>query len=216
MKKCKSCQSEIDQKATKCPHCQTDQRNWFARHPISTVILVLIVLFIIGSAGSSKSNVSTSPSADTKTASVDNKAVEEQKKAISTPIPATSTPEPIEPAKKVITYEILQRWSIPNGGEGKVILISKEYLNEQDMTALGEKLKNDTARDRNAFISVFTDKKAAALRDKVLADELSDAEMNFYDINYVGQYNKNGNTGFHEFAIYFDGVMGTNNKTIDY
>ncbi len=33
-KKCKSCQTDIDVKAKKCPNCQADQRNWIARHPI--------------------------------------------------------------------------------------------------------------------------------------------------------------------------------------
>jgi hypothetical protein len=47
MKKCKSCQSEIDAKAKKCPHCQADQRGWFRRHPILTGILGLVVVFII-------------------------------------------------------------------------------------------------------------------------------------------------------------------------
>lgn len=42
---------EIDEKAKKCPHCQTDQRNWFLRHPILTGILILTVLAILGSAG---------------------------------------------------------------------------------------------------------------------------------------------------------------------
>lgn len=50
MKKCKSCQTEIDDKAKKCPQCKSDQRNWFVRHKIMTVILALIVLAIIGSA----------------------------------------------------------------------------------------------------------------------------------------------------------------------
>ena len=52
MKTCKSCQSEIDEKATKCPHCQADQRSWFRRHPIVTGLLVLSVIGIIGVAGS--------------------------------------------------------------------------------------------------------------------------------------------------------------------
>lgn len=133
---------------------------------------------------------------------------------------ATVTPnqptKQAEPTKKPITYEVVKRWSIPNGGEGKVVLIPPDYLNEIDMTALGEKLKNDTKNDRNAFIFVFTDKKAADMRDKVLSDELSDTDRDFYDKHYVGQYNKNANSGFHEFAIYFDGVMGTNHKTIKY
>jgi hypothetical protein len=46
MKKCKNCQSEIDQKARKCPYCQSDQRNWFGRHPILTILLGIFVFFI--------------------------------------------------------------------------------------------------------------------------------------------------------------------------
>lgn len=59
MKKCKSCQSEIDNKAKKCPRCQADQRNWFRRHPILTGLLVLIVIGIIGSASGGSKNTET-------------------------------------------------------------------------------------------------------------------------------------------------------------
>lgn len=47
MKKCTSCQSEIDDKAKKCPHCQADQRNWFIRHKILAAIGGVIALFIL-------------------------------------------------------------------------------------------------------------------------------------------------------------------------
>lgn len=50
MKKCKGCQKEIDPKAKKCPYCQTDQRNWFVKHPIITGILILFIIGIIGAA----------------------------------------------------------------------------------------------------------------------------------------------------------------------
>jgi hypothetical protein len=46
MKKCRGCQQEIDAKATKCPHCQADQRSWINHHPILTVIILVIVLVI--------------------------------------------------------------------------------------------------------------------------------------------------------------------------
>lgn len=49
MKKCNSCQTEIDEKATKCPHCQGDQRSWFRRHPILTGLLVLFIIGMFGS-----------------------------------------------------------------------------------------------------------------------------------------------------------------------
>lgn len=56
MKKCRSCQKEIDNKATKCPYCQEKQGNWAQRHPILTGILGIIVFFIVINAGSSDKN----------------------------------------------------------------------------------------------------------------------------------------------------------------
>ena len=68
MKKCKSCQTEIDSKANKCPHCQADQRNWFAKHKVLTVILVLILIGVVSSSGN-KGGGSNSSSSSTKTES---------------------------------------------------------------------------------------------------------------------------------------------------
>jgi len=62
MKKCKSCQSEIDDKAKKCPKCQADQRNWFAKHKILTGILIVI---LIGAASSASGNKNTNTSNST-------------------------------------------------------------------------------------------------------------------------------------------------------
>jgi hypothetical protein len=74
MKKCKSCKMEIDLKATKCPHCQADQRIWFRRHPILTGVFILFVIGIIaGSADRNKNRaypqtpvISTSTNAEQK------------------------------------------------------------------------------------------------------------------------------------------------------
>lgn len=51
MKKCKSCQKEIDDKAKKCNHCQSDQRIWFAKHKILTGIFIVILLVTISNSG---------------------------------------------------------------------------------------------------------------------------------------------------------------------
>lgn len=50
---------EIDSKAKKCPHCQTDQRGWFRRHPILTGILVLFIIGMVGAIGGSGSKNSS-------------------------------------------------------------------------------------------------------------------------------------------------------------
>lgn len=75
-KKCKSCQKEIDQKATRCPHCRADQRGWFRRHPILTGLMVLIVVGVIGSAASSGGNSGQSGNTDSKTAQTQEKEQE--------------------------------------------------------------------------------------------------------------------------------------------
>lgn len=43
-KKCSHCKAEIDQSAKKCMHCGTDLRSWFSRHPILTILIIIIVL----------------------------------------------------------------------------------------------------------------------------------------------------------------------------
>jgi RNA polymerase subunit RPABC4/transcription elongation factor Spt4 len=81
MKKCKSCQTEIDAKAKKCPHCQADQRNWPGRHPILTglgvIIIIIIIASVAGNSGKSSSsststgtNSSSAPAVQTETAKV--------------------------------------------------------------------------------------------------------------------------------------------------
>ena len=46
-KKCPKCQEEISSKAKKCPKCQADLRSWPARHPILSILLILIMFSII-------------------------------------------------------------------------------------------------------------------------------------------------------------------------
>jgi len=66
MKKCRSCQKEIDLKASKCPYCQEKQGNWAQRHPIWTGILGILVLFsVIGAF----TDGDTSPSTESESAS---------------------------------------------------------------------------------------------------------------------------------------------------
>ena len=91
MKKCKSCQTEIDDKAKKCPHCQSDQRDWFAKHPILTVFLVLFMISffrVFSASGDNDKNTTTIEPTKTK--------------VIPTSVPKvepTSAPTVIKPAE---------------------------------------------------------------------------------------------------------------------
>lgn len=40
---CSFCKKEIEPGAIKCPHCQSDLRSWFSRHPLITILLILFV-----------------------------------------------------------------------------------------------------------------------------------------------------------------------------
>lgn len=61
MKKCNACQKEVDDKAKKCPHCQSDLRNWFSKHPFLTIVLVFVAIGIFGSSGSNKTDTEAKP-----------------------------------------------------------------------------------------------------------------------------------------------------------
>ncbi len=69
MKICKDCGEEISKDAKVCPKCGKEQRNFFQKHIIITIILVLFILGVIASAGtttSSNNNANgTSPSSAT-------------------------------------------------------------------------------------------------------------------------------------------------------
>jgi len=73
LKKCNSCQTEIDEKAKKCPNCKSDQRNFFLRHKIMSAVLVLVVIIIgssIANGGKSGSNSGANTNSVDKTATV--------------------------------------------------------------------------------------------------------------------------------------------------
>lgn len=53
---CKYCKKEIPKSANFCSYCSKDQRNFFMKHKIISVIGILVILCIIGGALGSKGN----------------------------------------------------------------------------------------------------------------------------------------------------------------
>lgn len=88
MKKCKSCQKEIDPKATKCPYCQTDQRGWFMKHPILTVILALFIIGIFSAATKSGTKSDGQKIGETNPVSQNNTTTSQQEVSQPTVAPA--------------------------------------------------------------------------------------------------------------------------------
>lgn len=42
---CKACKEPIKKGALRCPHCQADQRNWFRRHILITIFIIIPFTF---------------------------------------------------------------------------------------------------------------------------------------------------------------------------
>ncbi len=64
IKICPKCQTEISKKATICPSCKSDLRNWFVKHYILTTILIIFLLNSLFQLNWSK-NTSSQITADT-------------------------------------------------------------------------------------------------------------------------------------------------------
>jgi hypothetical protein len=60
MTNCKACGKEIAKGAKKCVHCGKDQRSFFMKHKILTVIFGLVILIVIGSVIDGKKGISGS------------------------------------------------------------------------------------------------------------------------------------------------------------
>lgn len=55
-KKCPKCKEEILKDAKKCKHCGADLRNWFMRHKIISVFIVLGVIGMLSGGGNVQNN----------------------------------------------------------------------------------------------------------------------------------------------------------------
>ena len=181
--KCKKCSKEVGTEAETCPKFGAKLKHGGNRMGCG---LFLALIFIIGIFGSIfKAEASSTSSA-----------------------PLTLPPPPALPAADQIPYQVVEQWSIPNGGYGRVIVIDPKFRNEQDMRKLAERLKRDTHQDRNAFITVFDDKVAASRRKAAIHDQLGKKELAHYDAHMIGSYIRNINTGYHVFQIMLKGIDG--------
>jgi hypothetical protein len=88
MTNCKACGKEIAKGVNKCPHCGKDQRNFFMKHKIVTIIIALIILGGIGSAMGGKKDqgtkVAETTSANSKPATSDTKKEDSKKNETKT------------------------------------------------------------------------------------------------------------------------------------
>jgi hypothetical protein len=109
------------------------------------------------------------------------------------------------------SYKIVEQWTIPSGGFGRAIVV-RTNPTEAELRALGEKLRHDTRSDRNAFVFVYDDERAARNRRAAFIEKLSKSELQHHDRHQVAKYFRNANTGFHELDISVQGLGGPSAK----
>jgi hypothetical protein len=122
--------------------------------------------------------------------------------------PRASSEPPVLEASRSISYVTVDSWQIPNGGNGKVILVQPNHRNETDLRALGEQLRNETSHDRNALVHIYDSGRAASLHRYAFTDRISKEDQAFYEEHKIGVYIRNANTGHHSLTLSLKGLNG--------
>jgi hypothetical protein len=111
-----------------------------------------------------------------------------------------------------VSYQVLETWSLPNGGSGRTLVVAPSMRNQADMLILANQLKLETAGDRDTFVFIFDDPVAASNRKHVLSNGLTEAEWAHIDQHYIGSYQRNPQTGHHALRLNLDGANGPVNQ----
>ena len=173
-KNCPKCGELIQVSAKKCKHCQADLRNWFARHKILTVILALILIGIIGSAGGSKTEKVAKKDEG---ARVENTDVKETKSEV--PIPAKEeikmykVGDSVKLGGAIVTVNKIEasmggQFSKPQEGNAWInlnITIENTEDRDQYITTMGQMFLRDG--DGNSYQAAVTDKSMESVNNNL-------------------------------------------------
>ena len=131
-KKCAKCKEDVLKSAKKCKHCGSDLRNWFMRHKIISLILIVFILGIIGG-GSNE---------DSKNKSVNNIQAEVEKVDILKDIDYKIVKE------EDISYALANRFNIR-------VIINNNPVTENQIKVVSEKIVNDYKTKKADALSIF-------------------------------------------------------------
>jgi hypothetical protein len=116
----------------------------------------------------------------------------------------TSTPP--APMQSLVKYEVVEQWAIGDTGLGRAIVVDPSNRIEAGLLALADQLKRETQDTKGIVaISIFDDRRAAALRREALGDELNDRSQKLHDDHMIGNYTRNPFTKHHSLVIALDG-----------
>lgn len=120
-----------------------------------------------------------------------------------------------EPPARMVPYDVVDEWTLPDGGTGRSIVINASLRNVTDLRALGDQLRWEHRRDRNVQVEVFDDRRAAELRRQDAAGDLAGDDRSHHDRHKIAFYRKVAGSD-HELVIALGGVGGHDWITIPY
>lgn len=158
---CKACNKEIAKGVKKCPSCGKDQRNFFMKHKIITVILAIVIIGSVSSAGTGTTTTVTQPVAKTATVTAP--------KVVEVPAKPTVPTEYISALASAETY-------------GTTMNMSKAGIYDQLISENGEKFSKESAQyavdnvkidyNANALKSAETYQKTMNMSPSAIYDQL--------------------------------------------
>jgi hypothetical protein len=86
------------------------------------------------------------------------------------------------------------------------MVIAPRYATDRSLRLLARELRANFSEREDVFIDIFTNRRAAKLREKVWAERGTKQEEALFDRSYVGAYFKNSGTGHEGFTYAAKGI----------
>jgi hypothetical protein len=190
MKKvCKACKSAIDDKATKCPKCGSDQRGWFRRHPILTFLVVLFTLpFVISGFVQNQ-------------ASINNKT--------------SPTPEGISEEYKASLADSFCKNRSDGNRYFDLAPVARSFTGEKDDTKLiynttKKPLASDCRKVAEGCLKLWSKQECEDMAAKKIWIGMNELELNLSWGNPNDKNNTTGSWGIHTQWVYGNPIYGAN------
>ena len=159
---CKSCGKEVA-KGAKCPNCGYDQRNFFVKHKVITVILAIAIIGGFSSAMGGNKETTTANTGTTTTAV----------QPVAQPVTPVATPKPTVPTEYISALAKAEAY-------GTTMSMSKTGIYDQLTSENGEKFSKESAQ--YAVDNVKIDYNANALKKaRTYQKEMSMSPSAVYD-----------------------------------
>ena len=132
MKKCKDCGTEISGSAKVCPKCGKDQRNFFQKHIVLTVIGVLFIIGLLCSSTPTSTNTTSNSTSELSEVSTDNvsEIVETSAEISDDSIEETSNESTSEPEEAQIEYKSVTFDELKSALDSNAAVAKETYLNQ--------------------------------------------------------------------------------------